>query len=251
MSLYTIAMLVIGALAGGFITGLAGFGTALFALGWWLSVMPAMQAVTVVVIMSLVGGVQGLMEVRHVIRPIRLARYVLPALIGVPFGMACLVLINVPILKLIVGCLLIIFGGYSILRQHTPRIKTSFPALDICIGGVGGVLGGLAGLSGAIPTMWVTLHDWNKADRRAVLQPFNMIVLSCVFIIFLIQGMVTLHILFLAMLAVPFTLLGARLGLVLYRRVNDGQFLQIIIWLILISGLVLVSRELSNFTGLM
>jgi hypothetical protein len=33
----------------------------------------------------------------------------------------------------------------------------------------------------------------------------------------------------------------------LYRRVNDKQFLQIIIWLILISGLVLVSRELAQW----
>jgi uncharacterized membrane protein YfcA len=44
--------------------------------------------------------------------------------------------------------------------------------------------------------------------------------------------------------------LGARLGIMLYRRVNDKQFLQIIIWLILISGLVLVSRELAQWLRL-
>ncbi len=247
MSLYVSAMLAIGALAGGFINGLAGFGTALFALGWWLAILPPDQAVLIVVIMSLVSGIYGLREIRRVIKPARLARYVVPALIGLPFGMASLALINVLILKIIIGCLLILFGGYSILRRHMPRIKSSYWLIDICIGGIGGVLGGLAGLSGAIPTMWVTLHDWEKADRRAVLQPFNMIILGCVFVVFLLYGMVTLHILFLAMLAVPFTLLGAKLGITLYRRVNDEQFLQIIIWLILISGLVLVSREMAQW----
>src|SRR5699024_8893634 len=31
---------IAGAAAGGFVNGLAGFGTSLFALGWWLQVMP-------------------------------------------------------------------------------------------------------------------------------------------------------------------------------------------------------------------
>ncbi|MBL6781587.1 MAG: sulfite exporter TauE/SafE family protein [Alphaproteobacteria bacterium] len=243
MTLYIVTMLAIGALAGGFITGLAGFGTALFALGWWLVVLPPKDAVTVVIIMSLIGGIQGMIEVRHVINPSRLARYTVPALLGVPFGIAGLAVINVFILKLIIGCLLIMFGLYSILRWHMPRISSSTPWIDVLIGSIGGVLGGLAGLSGAIPTMWVTLHDWNKADRRAILQPFNMLVLGAVLIAFVIQGKVTRDVLFLALLAFPFTLLGARLGLLLYRRVNDEQFLRIIIWLILISGVVLVSRE--------
>ena len=40
---------------GGFITGLAGFGTALFALGWWLVVLPPKDAVTVVIILAISG----------------------------------------------------------------------------------------------------------------------------------------------------------------------------------------------------
>ena len=247
MSLYASIMLATGALAGGFINGLAGFGTALFALGWWLAILPPEEAVTMVVIMSLVSGIYGLREIRHSIQPARLARYVVPALIGLPFGMASLALVNVLILKIIVGCLLILFGGYSILRRRMPNITATYWRIDIFIGGIGGILGGLAGLSGAIPTMWVTLHDWAKAERRAVLQPFNMIILGCVLIVFLIQGMMTMHVLFMALLALPFTVLGARLGIMLYRRVNDKQFLQIIIWLILISGLVLVSRELAQW----
>jgi len=44
-------------------------------------------------------------------------------------------------------------------------------------------------------------------------------------------------------IAFPFTFLGVQLGLALFRRVNDEQFLLIIFWLILISGMVLISRE--------
>jgi uncharacterized membrane protein YfcA len=40
-----LVLLVLGALAGGFVSGLAGFGTALMALGIWLYVVPPSIAV--------------------------------------------------------------------------------------------------------------------------------------------------------------------------------------------------------------
>ena len=43
-------MLFLGALAGGFVSGLAGFGTALMALGIWLYVVPPSVAVPLVLI---------------------------------------------------------------------------------------------------------------------------------------------------------------------------------------------------------
>jgi hypothetical protein len=67
MSADVIMLIIAGAFAGGFANGLAGFGTGLFALGWWLAAMPPLDAVITVVIMSLVGGVQGLYAVRNAI----------------------------------------------------------------------------------------------------------------------------------------------------------------------------------------
>src|SRR5207244_9488739 len=48
----TYAVLLAGALAGGFVSGLAGFGTALMALGIWLYILPPPLAVPVVLICS-------------------------------------------------------------------------------------------------------------------------------------------------------------------------------------------------------
>ena len=39
-----IICLIAGGFAGGFVNGLAGFGTALFALGWFLQVLPPREA---------------------------------------------------------------------------------------------------------------------------------------------------------------------------------------------------------------
>ena len=78
-----IMLIIAGAFAGGFANGLAGFGTGLFALGWWLAAMPPLDAVITVVIMSLVGGVQGLYAVRNAIDFREQLRFLVPALIGV------------------------------------------------------------------------------------------------------------------------------------------------------------------------
>jgi hypothetical protein len=95
--------------------------------------------------------------------------------------------------------------------------------------------------------MWTSLYDWKKQDRRAILQTFNMIILGVVFVLFFINGMVTSAVLIASAIAFPFTFLGVQIGLALYRRVNDEQFLLVIIWLILISGMVLISREFIAF----
>ena len=67
MSVDVFLLIAAGALAGGFANGLAGFGTGLFALGWWLAAMPPIDAVVTVVIISLIGGLQGLYAVRKAI----------------------------------------------------------------------------------------------------------------------------------------------------------------------------------------
>ena len=85
MSTETILMVTLGAVAGGFINGLAGFGTALFALGFFLNVMTPPQAVAIVVVLSVASGLQGLWIVRHAIwdQPRRMVRFMGPGVIGI------------------------------------------------------------------------------------------------------------------------------------------------------------------------
>ena len=86
MSADVIMLIIAGAFAGGFANGLAGFGTGLFALGWWLAAMPPLDAVITVVIMSLIGGAQGLYAVRNAINFGDQMRFLVPAAIGIMFN---------------------------------------------------------------------------------------------------------------------------------------------------------------------
>ena len=116
MSVDVFLLIAAGALAGGFANGLAGFGTGLFALGWWLAAMPPIDAVVTVVIMSLIVGMQGLYAVRNAIEFRNQVRFLVPASIGIVIGYLCLELINIIMLKLLVAGLLIMFGGFFVLQ---------------------------------------------------------------------------------------------------------------------------------------
>ena len=61
----TLFFLVAAGLSGGFVNGLAGFGTSLFALGWLLQVMPPREAVAIALACSIATGVPGIWAVRR------------------------------------------------------------------------------------------------------------------------------------------------------------------------------------------
>ena len=246
MTLEFLFVLLVGALAGGFLNGLAGFGTALLALGFWLQVMQPHQAVGIVVIMSVASGLQGLWITRREIRdrPGRLARFLVPGLIGLPLGISLLGMISVPFLKLTIAGFMIVYGGFFTLRRALPRFERPTPVIDSSIGFIGGVLGGAASLSGALPTMWCAMRPWPKNETRAVLQPYNVTILGTAVVIFAFQGVYDRPTLILTALALPATLIGSQLGIMLFHRLDDTQFRRLLIGIMFASGILLTIREL-------
>ncbi|MCG6904405.1 MAG: sulfite exporter TauE/SafE family protein, partial [Rhodobacter sp.] len=180
MEAASLSMLVAGAACAGFVNGLAGFGTALFALGFWLQVFPPLQAVAISLVVSVITGLQGLWVVRRQIldQPRRLLRFVIPGVIGIPLGVYSLIYVDPRALKLLIAGFLILYGLFFLARRSLPRFERRTPVADSVIGFAGGVLGGLAGLSGALPAMWCALRPWPRAETRAVLQPYNAAILA-------------------------------------------------------------------------
>ncbi|MGI9488468.1 MAG: sulfite exporter TauE/SafE family protein [Geminicoccaceae bacterium] len=244
MSLEAIVFIIIGAIFGGFINGLAGFGTALFALGWWLQVMPPPAAVALAIAMSLISGVQGVWLVRRSIEPKRLIRFVLPALIGIPIGVLLLDHIDAALLKVIVATFLLAYGAFFAFRRNLPDLKRPTPFLDRAVGFLGGFFGAVAGLSGALPTVWLSLRPWPKTERRALLQPFNMVVLGLAALRLAIKGIYDSNLLLAIAIATPATLLSAQAGFLIFKRMNDADFRRLLIFLMLASGVVLLTRSL-------
>ncbi|WP_299736678.1 sulfite exporter TauE/SafE family protein [uncultured Roseobacter sp.] len=246
MTSQEMTFLIIGGLAGGFINGLAGFGTSLFALGFFLTVVPAVEAVAITVAISVVSGLQGLWIVRHSLtqNPRRLARFLFPAILGIPLGVASLKQIDVSVLKYLIAFFLILYGGFFTFRRNLPKIDRPTPFIDCTIGFCAGILGGAASLSGALPTMWCSMRAWPKYETRAVLQPFNVAVLALTALVLAWGGAYHQRTLLQLCVAIPSAILAAQVGIIVFRRLTDDVFRRLLIAICLISGTVLLLREL-------
>jgi uncharacterized membrane protein YfcA len=240
MSSAAYVLLFFGALAGGFVSGLAGFGTALVALGIWLYVLPPAVAVPLVLICSIVAQTSTLPSFWRSIDFKLVWPFLIGGLAGVPLGTMLIAYADPRIFKLSVGVLLLVFPTALYFNRTPMALRIGGRAADAGIGFAGGILGGLAGLSGPIPILWASVRGWGKDERRGVFQTFNWTVLSAALCLQAGTGLITADVVWLALLALPGTISGAWLGAWTYRVLSDRNFRDVVLGLLFLSGVGLV-----------
>ncbi|WP_116793684.1 sulfite exporter TauE/SafE family protein [Achromobacter dolens] len=225
-----------GALAGGLVSGLTGFGTGLTALPIWLLTLPPALASPLVILCSVVSQVQTLPSIWHAIDLRRTAPFVAGGLLGVPVGVAILPHVPPRLFQGGLGLLLMTLCTVLLLNGHYRLPRTSRLA-DGLVGLGGGLLGGIAALSGPLPTLWAGLQGWSKDERRAVFQSFNLSILAVALVSQAVSGYLTGEVMSLVWRALPGTLVGAWLGRRLYHRVNVEVFNRIVLLVLLVAGI--------------
>ena len=235
------ALLVfVGALAGGTVSGLTGFGTGLVTLPIWLLAVAPVRAAPLVVICSVVAQLQTLPAIWHAIDRRRLAPFLLGGAVGVPIGTRLLPLVPLATFKAGLGVLLVLVCGSLLLARKQPRFAQAGRWADGAVGFGGGLLGGLAGLSGPLPTLWAGLRGWGKDERRAVFQSFNLGVLLLAGISMALAGLMTPEVARLAVAALPGTLIGAWAGRRLYGRLDVVRFDRIVLVVLAAAGVAMI-----------
>src|SRR5579864_9395130 len=209
MSTIALVVLSLGALAGGFVSGLAGFGTALMALGIWLYVVPPPTAVALVLICSIVAQTSTMPSVWRSIDFRLVWPFLVGGLAGVPLGTLLVAYADPRLFKLSVGILLLIFPAALYFQRAPVALSIGGKVADTGIGFAGGVLGGLAGLSGPVPILWASVRGWSNDERRGLFQTFNWTILTAAFVVQAASGLVTQHTMWLTLLVMPATIGGA------------------------------------------
>jgi uncharacterized membrane protein YfcA len=242
----TYAVLLFGALAGGFVTGLAGFGTALMALGIWLYILPPALAVPLVLICSVSSQISTLPAMWRQL-DFKLAwPFVAGGLAGMPIGALLVARADPQNFKLSVGAMLLVFPAALFFIRKPMAFQFGGKPADAAVGFAGGILGGLAGLSGPLPTLWASVRGWSKDQRRGVFQIFNGTVLGAALLLQIASGFVKPEVFWLALLAMPGTLIGARIGMRTYQALSDRNFYDVVLALLFMSGLVLVWSTIGS-----
>ena len=242
----TIAVLLFGALAGGFVSGLAGFGTALMALGIWLYVVPPDVAVQLVLICSVIAQTWTMPSIWRSIDFKLVTPFLVGGLLGVPIGTLLVAYADPRHFKLAVGILLLIFPAALYFQRKPMALTIGGKAADGAIGFAGGVLGGLAGLSGPLPILWASVRGFGKDERRALFQTFNWTILTAAFVAQAGSGLVTRETMWLTLLVFPATIGGAWIGARAYHVLSDGNFRDIVLGLLFLSGITLVWSSIGQ-----
>lgn len=245
MSTAALAVLFLGALAGGFVSGLAGFGTALMALGIWLYVLPPSIAVPLVLICSIVAQTSTLPSFWRSFDFRLVWPFLIGGLAGVPLGTLLIAHADPRIFKLSVGVLLLVFPTALYFNRNPTPVSFGGRVADGMVGFAGGILGGLAGLSGPLPTLWASVRGWGKDERRGIFQTFNWTVLTTSLCLQAGTGFVTPEVLWLALFVLPATISGAWLGARTYRAISDRNFRDAVLGLLFLSGIGLVWSSLG------
>src|SRR5580658_324920 len=235
-----VALLLAGALAGGIVNGLTGFGTALTAIGIWIYTIPPTVAASLAIICSVMSQTQTLHLIWRAIDWRRVLFFVAPGMLGVPIGTLLLPHIDPKLFKLVIGCFLVVYPAYVLIRKRQIKSAWGGTAADGIIGFGGGILGGLTGLSGVLPIVWTDIRGWSKEERRSVVQSYNMAILSLALVSHAASGLLTRQVALDAVIALPATIAGAWSGAFLYRRLADRGYQRAVMVLLLLSGLGLI-----------
>lgn len=237
-------LILVGALLGGFVNGLSGFGTTLVALPFWVHAVPPVVAAQLGAAGGIVGNLQTVRIIWPTIRWPAVAPYIAAGLVGVPIGTTLLPLLEPRAFKLGVGAVLIAFCLFQLIGRNRLHFKRGGAAADAVVGFLGGFLGGLAGMSGPLPTMWASLRDLSKEDKRMLFQSFNLSILSAVLCVSAIQGLLSWHLAKSLLIALPGSMVGARLGHAVYFKLPATHYDRVVLILLLLSGINLLWSNL-------
>lgn len=237
---WEIGLILAGALVGGFVNGLTGFGTALSAMPFWLNAVPPIVAAQLAAAAGVVGQLQTLPKLWPLISWRAVAPYIVAGLAGVPFGIVLLPVVDAKSFKLGIGCILVAYCAFQLISRDRLRITGGGRVADAAVGFASGFLGGLAGVSGALPTIWASLRGLSKDNKRMLFQSFNFTILAAMLFASAVRGLITWEFARALLISVPATIIGSQLGNRLYARVDGRGFDRIVLGLLLLSGITMI-----------
>jgi uncharacterized membrane protein YfcA len=235
-----------GAAIAGLVQGISGFAFAMVAVSIWVwGVNPQLAAV-----MAVFGGWTG--QVISVLRVRRgwhvdlLWTFVVGSAIGIPIGTRLLPLLNPNRFKLVLGTLLVVFCSGMLATAKLPTIKKGGKVADAVVGILGGVMAPLSGFSGLAPALWCTLRGYTKDQHRAVLQNFNLIVLSATFMSNVWSGRVRAQNLPQMAVVAGSLVVPAVWGSKIYLGMSPESFRKGVLWVLVFAGLVMLAAGIKS-----
>lgn len=240
-------VLAFGAAVAGLVQGISGFAFSMVAVSIWVWGLDPKFAATMAVFGGWFGQCISAIRVRRGWHFALLWPFLLGALVGIPLGKQLLTSLNPNTFKVVLGSLLVVCCSVMLVTDRLPKVTGGGKIADVIVGLLGGVMGQLAGFSGLAPAVWTTLRDYNKDQQRAILQNFNLAVLSWIFLSNIWSGILKPATMWPQMSIVAGAMiLPAVWGSKIYVGMSPQAFRKTVLWLLVLAGLVMLSAALKT-----
>ena len=231
-------------LLGGFIQGITGFGFAMIALPALAFFLPLTTVVPLLVLFGLVTNLFILWETHQWIRLSEIRVITFFGLVGIPFGVAALRLLNPSLLKVAIGLLVTVTAiamayGFKMTFRH--RIFSSG-----ITGFLSGFLNGSISMSGPPIVLFLTNEDSPKVEFRANLTLYGAVTNIVTIVSFVFSGMMESNVLRQFGILLPSLVIGMVLGMFATRKIAEDLFRKIVLALLAITGIVTVALTLRG-----
>jgi uncharacterized membrane protein YfcA len=234
-----LAIFLAATFIGALVAGLSGFAFGLIATSVWLYILTPLETATLIVGFGLILHGYAAWKLRHALDWRRLWPFVAGAAAGVPVGVSILTWASPAHVRVGVGVLLVLYSLYALLRPTLKPVAAG-PAGDGAVGFLNGALAGLTGLAGILVTIWCGLRGWPSDQQRAVFQPVAVAIFVMTAAWIGGKGAITADTMRLFLFGLPVLLIGTRIGMSLYGRLDEAAFRKIVLALLLLSGAALM-----------
>lgn len=226
--------------AASLVLGLAGFGIALVAMAFLPYFMPPATAIAVLTIYTIVFAVVIFLPVRHDLTPRGVGYLLVGTVLGTPLGVWTLVAVSASALGRIIGTVLVVVVMLEWAGVYPERLSGRRWGLGA--GLLAGVAGGAVGMPGPPVVLYSTTQGWSPRTIKANLQLFFFVNQVVILAGYWWAGLLTRDVWRLsASFALP-AAAGVALGILLFTRVDHAQFRRAVFAVLLVSGLVLLTR---------
>lgn len=222
---------------------ISGFGFALVGMPLTTLVLGTPVSAPLVALAGLTLYTINLLRYRTSINWRHVSRLGIAAAFGVPLGIWGLSNLAEPLVRFLLGIVLIGYAVFSLARPPAMLAHVS-PRWSYLAGFCTGCLGGAYNLPGPPIIIYATLHQWQRDEFRAILQALFFLTGSLTVASHLLAQHLTANIWALYLSTLPALILGIVLGSLIDRYIHRELFRALVIALIFILGcsLVLMGR---------
>ena len=218
---------------------LAGFGFALLVMPLLTLLLGIKTAAPLVALVGFSLYLVNLLRYRRGLVWRETLQLLLPALVGVLVGVQALRTLDESLIKRVLGTLLIAYALYALLKPALPPLRSS--ALAYPVGFLAGCLGGAFNTPGPAVIVYGNARAWPRNQFRSTLQVIFLASSATVILAHVAAGNITANVARMAAVALPALAAGILLGAIVDRRLNHDHFRNVVLGLILVSGVLMLA----------